>query len=87
MNDKITPQVREQAERVAASGSGEGVPVIVTFVSGTDPKTLEERGLDVRQVWKSISAASGRLAPEKLSDLAALEEVRLIEYDGEVHAL
>lgn len=83
MQGKITPQVQAHADRIAATGNGEGVPVLVTFLSGSDPKVLEEQGLVIRQVWKGISAAAGRIAPEKLAGLAALEEVRLIEHSGE----
>jgi nucleotide-binding universal stress UspA family protein len=84
MSTKITAEVLEQAQRRAA---GEEVPVIVTLAAGTDAKALERQGLKVRQTWDSISAVAGTVAPDKLRDLADLDQVELIEYDGEVHAL
>lgn len=85
MNEKISSETRERAPRHAARG--ESVPVIVTTVAGASLGALERRGFAVRQAWESISAVAGTVPAEMLDDLAALDEVLLIEHDGEVYPL
>ncbi|MDQ3680360.1 MAG: hypothetical protein M3378_07430 [Actinomycetota bacterium] len=63
------------------------IPVIVTVSPGVDMAAMESRGLKVERTLASVSAVAGTVAADELEGLAALEEVRSIEYDGEIQAL
>ncbi len=63
------------------------IPVIVTVRPGADVAAMEGRGLTVERTLGSVSAVAGTVAAHELESLAALDDVRNIEYDGEIHAL
>lgn len=83
LGEELLNQV-EQAERKEPQRE---IPVIVTVTAGVDPGMMQERGLAVQRVFRSISAASGTLTAAKIRELAQLDQVESIEYDGTMRAL
>jgi hypothetical protein len=63
------------------------IPVIITVKAGTDRAALEAKGFRIQRVFEIISAISGTLTAAEANELAQLDQVELIEYDGPVWAL
>lgn len=63
------------------------IPVIVTIKPRTDPKVLERNGMKIDRTFKSISAISGTIPSDRIYEIAQLDQVEIIEYDGTVSAL
>ncbi len=84
---RISEELHLIVEAARAQGMAREIPVIVSVREGTDPGRLEAVGLVVRHRFESISALSGAIAASGVADLAALEEVDLVEFDGEMRAM
>ncbi|MGH2763851.1 MAG: hypothetical protein ACRDLD_14945 [Thermoleophilaceae bacterium] len=86
MSEKVSPALREELE--SAQEEGRELPVIVTLVEGADAAGLVDReGTELRSISETIPAVAGTLTPEQVRELARLEQVELIELDGEMRAL
>jgi hypothetical protein len=83
MNEALSRQI-EEAKTVEPERE---IPVIVTVRPGSDLSALEQQGVKIQHIFKNISAVRGTLTPAVANQVAGLEIVELIEYDGEVHAL
>jgi hypothetical protein len=83
MNEALLQQI-EEAKNVEPERE---IPVIITVRPGSDLSTLEQRGVKIQHTFKNISAVRGTLTPVAANQVAGLEMVEHIEYDGEVHAL
>jgi hypothetical protein len=78
----------ELADRLDAADPEEGVPVIVRLRPEADVSLLEDHGLQIRHRYETMPSVAGTLTAGHASELAALDEVELIESDeGEVRAL
>lgn len=89
-NSAVTKIQSSLARRVLAmklDRPDDAIPVIVTVSPGVDTAALESRGLKVERALESVSAVAGTVSPGDIEGLAALDEVRAIEYDGEIRAL
>lgn len=78
MSTKLSPGL---AERLEQADADDGVPVIVTLRPGADVSELERHGLEIRHRYESISSVAGTLKAGRAPELAALDEVELIEGD------
>lgn len=87
MSSKISDQLLKQLEEARKEDSERTIRVIVTTVAGTDPTTLEQKGLKIDHIFHSISAVSGSLTVAEVHELAKLDQVKVIEYDGPMQAL
>jgi hypothetical protein len=83
--EKMSPEL---AHRLDAADTDERVSVIVTLRPDADVSMLERHGLEIRHRYESVPSVAGTLRAGKANELAALDEVKLIESDeGEVRAL
>jgi len=63
----------------------EEIPVIITMRDVTeDLSFLEEKGFLVKFQYHAINAAAGTATADKIEDIAELDRVEKIEFDGEV---
>jgi hypothetical protein len=86
VSEKVSPALREQLE--SAEAEQRTIPVIVTLVEGTDAAGLARRqGIEVRHAYENIPGFAATATPAQVRELAQLEEVELIEPDGEMRAL
>ena len=74
-------------EEAYAEAPEKEIPVIVTITAGSDVETLARKGLKVQRVFENVPAVSGTLTATEVRELAEVEQVEKVEYDGEVHAL
>lgn len=95
INSELLKRLREieassKGGGVAASNAPREVPVIVTVDSVDDVKALEKKGFKLERKFESISAVSGTL-PADMDSVKSfaeeLDQVKAVEYDGEMHAL
>lgn len=84
---KIKPSLAQRLPAMTLDRPDDAIPVIVTVRPGADPAAMETRGLKVDRALESVSAVAGTVSAGDIEALAALDEVRAIEYDGEIHAL
>jgi hypothetical protein len=84
---KVNDELLRQLEEAAKQDSQREIPVIVTVAVGADPATLEQKGLRIQYIFDEISAISGTLNAAAVNELAQLDQVEVIEYDGQVWAL
>jgi len=84
---KIQPGLAKRVTAMKLDRRDDAIPVIVTVVPGVDMAAMESRGLNVERTIESVSAVAGSVSANDIEDLAALDEVRAVEYDGEIRAL
>lgn len=84
MDQKIS---QELVERIGQLRDQEAVRVIVTLKSGTNRDILNGTGIQVENVLESVPGVSGTVSVSGVAKLAQLDEVELVELDGEMHAL
>jgi len=87
MNAKVSDEFLKQLEETEREDPQREIPVIVTIKAGTNVDTLKQRGLRIQRLFENISAISGTLTAAGIKNLAQLDQVVLIEYDGPVWAL
>lgn len=88
MSAKINNELKRHLEENVASGSAQQeVPVLATVKEWKGTAELENCGLKVGHTFESVAAVSGTASPAAIEELAALENVVKIEYDGEMRAL
>ena len=87
MAAKISDELTKRLEEAGKIGPQQTVPVIITVTPGADLTALEQKGLRIQRIFENISAVSGTLTASQANELAQLNEVEHIEYDGEVWAL
>jgi hypothetical protein len=82
--DKIQPELAKRLQDVAPAESGTKIPVIISLKKGVEVSTLDEKGL---KPYRNMPGYFGGLTAEEVEDVAQMDEVRTIEYDGKVWAL
>lgn len=87
MTKKINEEFLRQVEESQGGEPDQEIPVIVTVKPDTNLAALQEKGFKVNRSFSHISAVSGTLTAASARLVAELDQVELIEYDGEVHAL
>lgn len=85
MTAKISNELLQRVQQAEQLNSQSEIPVIVTLNGPLNRAELEANGLRINQVFDLISAVSGTLRAAAITTLAQLEQVKLIEFDGEVH--
>lgn len=84
---KIQASLAQRVTAMKVDRPEDPIPVIVTVRPGTGTAGMESKGLNVERSLESVSAVAGTVAAGDIEDLATLEEVRAIEYDGEIRTL
>ena len=84
MTDKISDELLQVSKQAKLVNPKQEIPVIVTLSGPLNRAELEENGLHISRVFDLISAVSGTLRPAEVEALAQLEQVKIIEFDGEV---
>ena len=87
MAARIDAELLQEVERFERTEPKREIPVIITLNDWTRRAELEEKGLRVAHAFENISAVSGALKPAEVRNVAQLEQVETIEFDGEVTAL
>ena len=87
MAAKIDAELLQEVERFERTEPKREIPVIVTLHDWAKRAELEEKGLRVAHAFENISAESGTLKPAEVREIAKLEQVKSIEFDGEVRAI
>ncbi len=84
MTAKINDELMQELKRAEQTDPQREIPVIVTVNGPINRAELEENGLQITDVFDFISAVSGTLTPAEAQALAQLDQVKSIEFDGEV---
>lgn len=87
MTGKVNDELLKQLAEAKKVDPHREIPVVITLTTGTDPSVLEQKGLKIHHIFKSISAVSGTLTALEINELVQSNQVERIEYDGTVHAL
>ena len=87
MATKVSDELFKQVEEAEKKEPQREIPVIVTITAGTDPIMMQQKGLRIQRIFKNISAISGTLTAAEVKELAQLNQVEVIEYDGSVWAV
>lgn len=83
---KIDPSLVKDLKAAAKANPQQEFPFIVTLKPGASPSILESR-VKVQRSFESIRAVAGTMTLQKALELAKLDAIEHIEYDGEVKAL
>ena len=87
MVHKISSDLVEHMKDIRRRDADGTVSVIVTLKAGANRESLQKTDLRVENVFESISAVSGSVSVSGVTELAQLDEVELVELDGEMRAL
>ena len=87
MAAKMSDELTKLLERVGKIEPQQTIPVIVTVTPGANLTMLEQKGLKIQRIFEHISALSGTLTAAQANELAQLDQVENIEYDGEMRAI
>jgi hypothetical protein len=87
MSAKISAELSRRLKEVGEASAEDELPVIVTIKKDSDLAALKKKGLKIQHAYENIDAVSGTLPAAAVSSVAKLDEVQLIDFDGEVHAL
>ena len=82
MNAKINEELKKQLAHAEETETVKGIPVIATLIEGADPSVLEQNGFKIQHFIESIRAVSMILTADEIRELAQMEHVEFIEYDG-----
>ena len=82
MNARINEALKNKLAHAEESDTVKGIAVIATLIEGADPEALEQKGFKIQNYIDSIRAVSMVLTADEIRELAQLELVELIEYDG-----
>lgn len=82
---KINDELARHLEgNVALGNPAEEIPIIVTVKEWDGTAELEHRGLRIGHTFETACAVSGKAFASDVARIAALENVVLVEYDGEM---
>lgn len=84
MTAKISNELLQVSKQARQTNPQQEIPVIVTLTGPIKRAELEANGLRISHVFDLISTVSGTLRPAEVKTLAQLEQVKIIEFDGEV---
>jgi len=74
-----------EMERIAGHDVTIRFPVIITLKEGASPESLEGSGLRIEH--RCFNIVTGSASLDELKHLSAMNEVELLEEDGEVRAI
>ena len=75
---KVDPELKRTASQMFANGQGDSLmTVLVRIKEGSAEAALEKKGMQVDAIVGDV--ATGRVAPRSLAELAALDQVIMIE--------
>lgn len=75
---KVDPELKRTASQLLATGHGDSLVTVLVRVKGAGAETaLAKKGMQVDTVIGDV--ATGRVTPSALAELAALDEVIMIE--------
>lgn len=83
---KINPSLVKELKAATKSNPQQEFPFIITLKPGASLSTLENR-IKVQRSFESIRAVASTMTLQKALQLAKLDAIERIEYDGEVRAL
>ena len=75
----------KEMECIAAQDPAIRFPVIITLREGASPQSLENSGFRIEH--SSYNIVSGSASLDVLRQVSAMNEVELVEEDGEVRAI
>ena len=82
------PKLSDELKRILREEEPEDptkeIPVIVTFIPGTDVSELEELGLRITRRYELLNAAAGLVSLRDLKRLSEAAQVEKIEHDSEI---
>lgn len=81
----ISPARWNEMERIAAQDPTIRFAVIITLREDASPISLEDSGLQIEH--RSFNIVSGSASLDVLKQLSAMNEIELVEEDGEVRAI
>jgi hypothetical protein len=84
MTAKISPELLRECERTEQTEPQREIPVIITVTDWARRSELDEKGLRVSHAFENISAIAGTLTCAEVEAVAQLDQVEIIEFDGEV---
>lgn len=84
MTAKISNELLQLCRQTSQVNPQQEIPVIVTLNGPIDRAELEAGGLRINHIFEHIFAVAGTLRPSEVESLAQLEQVQLVEGDGEV---
>jgi hypothetical protein len=84
MNPKISDEVARQLEKAGSAGE---LPVVVKVKDHANLALLEQKGLRIERKFENISDVAGKMPAAAATQIADLDFVERVEYDGEMHAL
>lgn len=82
---QISPARWNEMARIAAQDPAIRFSVIITLREGTPLGSLETSGLSIEH--RSFNIVSGSASLDVLKQLSSMNEVELVEEDGEVRAI
>jgi hypothetical protein len=82
---QISPARLREMERLAAHDPALRFPIIITLKEGAPPESLEDSGF--RPQYRALNIISGSASVDAIRRLSALNQVEMVEEDGEVRAL
>ena len=87
MSAKISAELSRRLKEVGEASAEEELPVIVTIKKDSDLAALKKKGFKAQHVYENIDAVSGTLPAAAVKSIANLDEVQLIDFDGQAHVL
>ena len=87
MSAKISAELSRRLKEVGEASAEDELPVIVTIKKDSDLAALKEKGLKIQHAYENIDAVSGTLPAAAVKSVANLDQVQLIDFDGEAHVV
>ncbi len=87
MTNKISNELLDQMAAAQKADLARTFPIIVQTEAGTTSESLAATGMTIRHVVPAVAVVSGLATSATIAALAALTQVKTIEYDGIVSAL
>jgi hypothetical protein len=87
MSAKISAELSRRLKEVGEASTQDELPVIVTIKKDSDLAALKEKGLKIQHAYENIDAVSGTIPAAAVKSVANLDQVQLIDFDGEAHVL
>ena len=81
---KLSDELKRVLREEGPEDPTKEIPVIVTFIPGTDVAELEELGLKITRRYELLNAAAGLVSLRDMRRLSEVAQVEKIEYDSEI---
>lgn len=87
MSTKISEELSKRLKEAGEASTTKELPVIITVEENSDLDALQEKGFKLQHRFEIINAVAGTVPAAAVGEIARLEQVQQIDYDGEVQAL